>query len=242
MVWRILTIMLVLVLLSWFQGGPVWAMTLQPEVDAFSHLRSQMVTTQLQNRGINDPAVLKAMATVPRHHFVLDGYQNLAYADRPLPIGYDQTISQPYIVAYMVASLDIHPNKRVLEVGTGSGYQAAILGQLAKAVYTIEIVSALAKRAQQTLQALGYENIHVKTGDGSIGWASHAPYDAIIVAAAPEHLPEALVDQLALNGRLVIPIGKQNQMLVMLQKTPNGMRKVNTIPVRFVPMTGEVVQ
>lgn len=200
--------------------------------------RLQMVKQQLRARGIKDRAVLKAMSNVPRHRFVAPSQANSAYGDYPLPIGYDQTISQPYIVAYMTEAAEISSNEKVLEIGTGCGYQAAVLGELAKEVYTIEIVPELAESARKTLNELGYKNIHVKTGDGYQGWAEHAPYDAIVVTAAPARIPEALVNQLALNGKMIIPVGTQNQMMVAITKTRDGLIEKRTIPVRFVPMTG----
>lgn len=197
-----------------------------------------MVKQQLRARGIKDRAVLKAMSNVPRHRFVAPSQANSAYGDYPLPIGYDQTISQPYIVAYMTEAAEISSNEKVLEIGTGCGYQAAVLGELSKEVYTIEIVPELAESARKTLSELGYKNIHVKTGDGYQGWAEHAPYDAIVVTAAPARIPEALVNQLALNGKMIIPVGTQNQMMVAITKTRDGLIEKRTIPVRFVPMTG----
>lgn len=207
--------------------------------DEFENQRSQMVDQQLRARGIKDRAVLEAMSKVPRHRFVAPSQANLAYGDYPLRIGYNQTISQPYIVAYMTEAAEISSNEKVLEIGTGCGYQTAVLGELAKEVYTIEIVPELAERARQTLSELGYNNVHAKLGNGYQGWAEHAPYDKIIVTAAPEQIPEALVNQLALNGKMVIPVGKENQEIVVLAKTPDGLSEKRTIPVRFVPMTGK---
>ena len=207
--------------------------------DEFKDERSQMVKQQLQTREIRDKAVLKAMSRVPRHRFVPTQHAHRAYADHPLPIGHGQTISQPYIVAYMTEAADISSNEKVLEIGTGSGYQAAVLGELAKEVYSIEIIPELADRARQTLGALGYKNVHVKTGNGYEGWAEHAPYDAIVVTAAPDEIPRALVDQLALNGRMVIPVGTGIQEMVVVTKTRDGVIEKRTIPVRFVPMTGK---
>lgn len=200
--------------------------------------RWQMVK-QLQARGIQDRAVLKAMAKVPRHRFVSGSQAPLAYEDYPLAISYGQTISQPYIVAYMTQAAEISSSEKVLEIGTGSGYQAAVLGELAKAVYTIEIIPELAESARQTLSELGYRNVHVKTGNGYQGWAEYAPYQRILVTAAPDHIPEALLNQLALNGKMVIPVGARNQEMVVITKTPDGWIEQRTIPVRFVPMTGE---
>lgn len=243
-------IILSLLLYIFFLCNPCWAIenfpdttvglqSLSNRVDEFENQRLQMVEQQIKARGIKDEAVLKAMSKVPRHRFVTDSSEHLAYKDYPLPIGYDQTISQPYIVAYMTEAAEISSNEKVLEIGTGSGYQAAILGEVAKEVYTIEIIPELAARARQTLNKLGYKNVHVKTGNGYQGWAKYAPYDTIIVTAAPDHIPEALVKQLALNGRMVIPVGTSLQEIVVLTKTRNGLSEKRTIPVRFVPMTGK---
>jgi protein-L-isoaspartate(D-aspartate) O-methyltransferase len=196
-----------------------------------------MLSEQIQRRGIENKAVLEAMSKVPRHRFVDPSLAHLAYVDSPLPIGYQQTISQPYIVAYMTEMADIAPAEKVLEIGTGSGYQAAILGELAQEVYTIEIIPELAQKARQILKELGYDNVHVKIGDGYQGWPEYAPYNAIVVTAAPEQVPPALVEQLALNGRMVIPVGKYYQEIVIITKTSDGVSKQKTIPVRFVPMT-----
>jgi protein-L-isoaspartate(D-aspartate) O-methyltransferase len=199
-------------------------------------LRSHMVNDQIRARGIRDSRVLKALATVPRHAFVLPDWVEMAYCDRPLPIGYGQTISQPYIVAYMTELAQISQDAVVLEIGTGSGYQTAILGVLAKEVYSVEVVPELAKQACHRLNQLGYANVHIKTGDGYHGWAYHAPYDAILVTAAPPEVPQALIDQLALNGKLVVPVGDQYQSLLVITKTTTRVFTEETIPVRFVPM------
>lgn len=207
--------------------------------DEFENQRLQMVKQQLRARGIQDRAVLKAMSKVPRHRFVAASRADLAYGDYPLPIDHDQTISQPYIVAYMTETAQISSNEKVLEIGTGSGYQAAVLGEVAKEVYTVEIIPELAQRARNILSELGYQNVHVKTGNGYQGWVEHAPYDAILVTAAPDRIPEALVNQLALNGKMVIPVGTRNQEMMVLTKTRDGLSQKRTIPVRFVPMTGK---
>ncbi len=207
-----------------------------PEREQFELERRQMIEYQLRDRGIQDERVLTAMSKVPRHQFVDSSWRNLAYSDRPLPIGHQQTISQPYIVAYMTEATEISTNAKVLEIGTGCGYQAAVLGEIAKKVYSIEIIPQLAARARQTLSQLGYENIEVKTGDGYQGWAEHAPYDAIIVTAAPKRIPQPLIDQLAINGKMVIPVGTWHQEIFVLTKTQNGMVEERTLPVRFVPM------
>ena len=209
--------------------------------DTWADLRLRMVERQLRGRDIEDPRVLAAMATVPRHQFIPASQQVWAHDDRPLPIGYRQTISQPYIVAYMTQALALPPEATVLEIGTGSGYQAAVLAELAYEVYTIEIVPELAARAEATLEALGYQNVHVRHGDGYQGWPEHAPFDGIIVTAAPDHVPSPLVDQLAVNARLVIPVGGLRQEMTILTKTDNGVVERTTIPVLFVPMTGEAL-
>ena len=192
---------------------------------------------------VSDPRVLAAMRKVPRHEFVPAGVRHLAYADTPLDIGEGQTISQPYMVGFMTQALELQPADKVLEVGTGSGYQAAILAELAREVYTIEIVETLARRAQATLERLGYRNVRSKAGDGYQGWPEHAPYDAIVVTCAPERIPQALVDQLREGGRLVIPLGPESpdgQVLVVARKTGAKLREEARMPVRFVPMTGAV--
>jgi len=204
--------------------------------DPYARERARMVKEQLRARGIRDRAVLAAMTRVPRHLFVPPQHQHLAYADRPLPIGFDQTISQPYIVGYMTEAADISPGERVLEIGTGSGYQAAVLAELAREVYTVEIVPELAARARTQLRALGYTNLHVRTGDGYVGWKEHAPFHAIVVTAAPDHVPPALVEQLAVGGRMVIPVGTGEQEMRVLRKTARGVVEQTTIPVQFVPL------
>ena len=199
-------------------------------------LREEMVRRQIEARGIGDPAVLKAMREVPRHGFVPEAPPAQAYADYPLPIGHGQTISQPYIVAFMAEAADLSAGDRVLEIGTGSGYGAAVLAKLALEVYTIEIVPELAERARTILSRLGFENVEVRTGNGWLGWAEHAPFDAVVVTAAPDEVPPNLVDQLAVGGTLVVPVGEFIQTLRVLRKTPQGMVEVASLPVRFVPM------
>jgi protein-L-isoaspartate(D-aspartate) O-methyltransferase len=201
--------------------------------------RRRMVDEQLRARDIRSAQVLDAMLRVPRHLFVPEPQRAQAYSDSPLPIGHDQTISQPYIVAFMTQALDVAPGHRVLEVGTGSGYQAAILGALAKDVYSIEIVAPLAERARETLSGLGYGNIQVRTGNGYLGWPEHAPYDRIMVTAAPEEVPTALLQQLKLGGLIVIPVGTVTQELRILRRTVTGTETLGTLPVRFVPMTNK---
>ena len=196
-----------------------------------------MVDQQLKPRGIKDERVLAAMAKVPREQFVPVDQRGDAYEDGPLPIGYDQTISQPYIVAFMTEQLRPKATDRVLEIGTGSGYEAAILAELVKDVYTIEIVGPLAKTAEATLQRLGYKNVHLKVGDGYQGWPEEAPFDAIIVTCAPDKVPQPLTNQLKDGGRLVIPVGERfAQQLYLLEKKNGRLRESTTLPVRFVPM------
>ena len=209
------------------------------EPDEYARRRMNMVDNQIRARGIRDPRVLEVMRKVPRHEFVPADQAANAYDDNPLPIGLGQTISQPYIVAYMTEQLQVTPQSKVLEIGTGSGYQAAVLGELAKEVYTIEIVADLARRSKETLDRLGYKNIHVRAGDGYRGWPEQAPFDRIIVTAAPDHVPQPLVDQLAVGGRLIIPVGDYYQQMLILTKTPRGVVEEKTIDVVFVPMTGE---
>lgn len=200
--------------------------------------RADMVKLQIEARGIQNGSVLQAMRNVKRHEFVPPELQSLAYADQPLPIGEDQTISQPYIVALMTELLELRPSDRVLEIGTGSGYQAAVLAEIVKDVYTIEIIPKLAERSKEKLLGLGYKNIHVITGDGTLGLPQEAPFDAIIVTAAPEKIPEPLTDELKTGGRMIIPLGKSpNQTLYLVKKTETGLEKEEIIPVRFVPMT-----
>ena len=201
--------------------------------------RRRMVDEQLKARDIRDARVLDAMLKVPRHLFVPEPQRAEAYLDSPLPIGHGQTISQPYIVAFMTQALQVEPGDRILEVGTGSGYQAAVLSALAKTVYTIEIVAPLAERARDTLTSLGYRNIQVRTGNGYLGWPEHAPYDRIIVTAAPDEVPTALVQQLKVGGLMAIPVGTVTQELRILRRTATGTETLSTLPVRFVPMTGK---
>lgn len=207
--------------------------------DPFASARATMVRTQLVARDITDQRVLAAMGAVPRHHFVPPDLVNIAYADRPLPIGHDATISQPYIVALMTQLAQVEPGARVLDVGTGSGYQAAVLAEAGATVYGIEIVEALVEPARERLVELGHE-VEVRHGDGWAGWSEHAPYDAIIVAAAPEVVPKALREQLAVGGRLVLPVGRRfDQRLIVVTRTETGFSEHTVIPVAFVPMTGE---
>jgi protein-L-isoaspartate(D-aspartate) O-methyltransferase len=234
-------------------AGPVWVFWLlalgctgsqaEPEGEGAAvdprGARERMVQTQIEARGVTDVRVLAAMRAVPRHELVPEELREHAYEDHPLPIGHGQTISQPYVVAVMSEALDLDASERVLEVGTGSGYQAAVLGHLAKEVYSIEIVEPLAVSAQADLARLGYGNVHVRHGDGYRGWPEHAPFDAIVVTAAPDHVPQPLVEQLALGGRLVIPVGTGVQELLRITRDETGVHEERLLGVRFVPMTGE---
>lgn len=203
----------------------------------FERRRHRMVRRQIEARDITDERILRAMKTVPRHRFVPAKWRPRSYADSPLPIGYDQTISQPYIVAYMTQALDVDSDDRVFEVGTGSGYQAAILGELADEVYSVEIVCDLAEGARATLREQGYDNVHVECADGYEGWPAHAPFDRIILTAAPDDIPDTLIDQLEPGGRLVAPVGEHVQQLRVLQKDEEGsLRTHDLMQVRFVPM------
>ena len=209
--------------------------------------RNRMVTTGIENYPYNpvrDPAVLKAMRRVPRHLFVPEQYRREAYRNAPLVIGYNQTISQPYIVAHMTELLDLKPQHKILEIGTGSGYQAAVLAELCNHVYTVEIVPPLGRNAEKLLKELGYQ-VDVRIGDGYEGWPEAAPFDRIIVTCAPDDIPQPLIDQLARGGRMVIPVGKQNQTqyMVMLKKDQKGhVSRKRYYPVRFVPMTGKALE
>lgn len=210
--------------------------------EKYSEARTQMIEEQLKapGRDITDPRVLEAMKKVPRHEFVPENMKEYAYEDRPLPIGHEQTISQPFIVAYMTEQLDPEPHEKILEIGTGSGYQAAVLGELVDEVYSIEIVEPLAETAKKTLERLGYDNVHTRAGDGYKGWPEEAPFDAIIVTAAPDDIPEALVEQLKEGGRMMVPVGPTGgvQKLYLLEKQEGKIEKKAVMDVRFVPMTG----
>ena len=223
------------ILILFFSGS---TLGLAAETGDFARLRDQMVKRQIIARGVKNPGVIRAMEKVKRHLFVPERYRAYSYDDRPLPIGEGQTISQPYIVAFMTEALDLKPKDRVLEIGTGSGYQAAILAELVNDVYTIEIIGKLAKRARQTLEKQGYQNIHVKTGDGYKGWPDKAPFDAIIVTCAPEKIPRPLVRQLKEGGRMIIPVGTAGsiQRLVKLTKKDGKIKQQEEMLVRFVPM------
>ena len=210
-----------------------------PGEDIWGGRRSRMVKEQIEDRGVKDSLVLAALGKVPRHKFVPEELIDLAYTDGPLPIGNDQTISQPYIVAVMTELLHLKRGQKVLEIGTGSGYQCAVLCEIADSVYTIEIVEPLGLKADETLRRLGYNNFELRIGDGYQGWPGHSPFDAIIVTAAPNHIPEPLYQQLKMGGRMVLPVGNGSQELLVVTKTEKGMVTEAVLPVRFVRMTGE---
>jgi protein-L-isoaspartate(D-aspartate) O-methyltransferase len=220
--------------------GEVTASPPKDKVIDFARARELMIQKQIIARGVRDPRVLAAMREVPRHLFVDPAYENQAYEDHPIPIGQGQTISQPYIVALMTELLHLKPSDRVLEIGTGSGYQSAVLSRIAREVYTIEIRPTLSEKAAERLKAIGYDNVHPRVGDGYRGWPEKAPFNGIVVTAAPERTPTPLLDQLAPGGRMVIPVGGFFQELKVFTKHADGTVTENdVIPVRFVPMTGE---
>ncbi|MFH1678704.1 MAG: protein-L-isoaspartate(D-aspartate) O-methyltransferase [Candidatus Omnitrophota bacterium] len=227
---------IIIIIMAVFCGICVEASERGDENTYFSKLREGMVKTQIEARGVKDKMVTDAMRKVNRHLFVPEHYQRFAYEDRPLPIGQGQTISQPYIVALMTELLNLNATHRVLEIGTGSGYQAAILAEIASYVYTIEIIPALADGADRLLKKLGYKNILVKCGDGYLGWEEYAPFDAIIVTCAPEEIPDNLIKQLSGGGRMVIPVGSFYQELMLIEKEGEEVKIRSIIPVRFVPM------
>jgi protein-L-isoaspartate(D-aspartate) O-methyltransferase len=214
----------------------IWLLPVQQEQD-FAKRREEMVKAQIEKRGIKDAATLAALRKIPRHLFVPKNEIDNAYDDRPLPIGYGQTISQPYIVAYMTEIVKPKPDHRVLEIGTGSGYQAAVLSEIVKEVYTIEIVDSLGSQARNRLSKLNYKNITVKTGDGYYGWKDKSPFDAIVVTAAAEHIPPPLLEQLKEGGRMIIPVGSpfMVQQLMLVEKKGGKLRTSSMMPVRFVP-------
>ncbi len=225
----------------------LFLLTLPEKVFEESYFRSErekMVKYQLKARDITDSRVLKAMAKVPRHLFVLPGYQREAYRDYPLPIDEGQTISQPYIVALMTQCLNLKPGDKVLEIGTGSGYQAAVLAEITDKVYSIEIREKLAKKAQETLKKLNYDKVKVKWGDGYFGWPEYAPFDAIIVTCAANHIPPPLINQLAEGGRIIIPLGSTlyYQTLTLVTKKKKKLEVKYILGVRFVPMVGELTK
>jgi len=212
------------------------------QADDFRSLRLQMVDGQLRGRDIRDERVLGAMSEIPRHHFVPADLVRAAYEDHPLPIGHSQTISQPYIVAYMTQALGVTEGEKILEIGTGSGYQAAVLARLGARVWSIEIIPELTAQARKNFEKAGIQGVVLRTGDGYLGWPEEAPFDGIIVTAAPDHVPQPLVDQLAVGGRMVIPVGDFHQEILILERGPKGVVKQKTIAVRFVPMTGKAQQ
>lgn len=217
-------------------------MRLFAQSQSFVDLRRDMVEHQILKRGVTAPGVLDAMEEVPRHQFVPDDLRDRAYVDSPLAIGSGQTISQPYVVALMTSLLELDGDEKVLEIGTGSGYQAAVLSRLAMDVFTVEIRESLGRRAEQTIAALGYTNVHIRIGDGYQGWPEEAPFDGIIVTAAAEHLPPPLLQQLKPGGKLVIPVGEEHgyQELLLVEVDDAGeVRKKSVLPVRFVPLTGD---
>jgi len=210
--------------------------------DPFAARRERMVREQIEERGVGSPGVLAAMRSVPRHEFVPAAVREFAYGDHALSIGFDQTISQPYIVAIMTEVADIPPGGKVLEIGTGSGYGAAVASRVAGHVFTIEILEPLAERAKATLARLGYDNVTVRHGDGYQGWPEEAPFDAILVTAAPGYVPEPLKEQLRMGANLVIPVGERDQWMQVITRKPDGYVQSRLFPVRFVPMTGEAQQ
>ena len=217
-------------------AGTIFADKQVQEKDEYISERIKMVEGQIIKRGIKDNKVIAAMIKVKRHLFVPFYMRPFAYMDRPLPIGYGQTISQPFIVAFMTEAVRLQKNDKVLEIGTGSGYQAAILAELVDEVFSIEIIKVLAERADKTLKDQGYENITVIYGDGYLGLEDQAPFDAIIVTAAPDEIPQKLIEQLKIGGRMVIPVGTSYQELLLITKTESGTEKKNLLPVSFVPM------
>jgi protein-L-isoaspartate(D-aspartate) O-methyltransferase len=226
----------------WLMALLAWASCSRGQIAAtdFPAEREQMVKEQIVMRGVVDERVLAAMRKVPREEFVPAEFRGESYKDGPVPIGYAQTISQPYIVALMTETLKLQSGDHVLEIGTGSGYQAAILAELGAEVYSIEIIPQLAQMAEQNLQRLGFKNVHVKAGDGYKGWPEHAPFDACIVTCAPNHVPQPLIDQLKEGGRLIIPVGERfAQQLYLLEKKNGRVVQSSVLPVRFVPMTRE---
>jgi protein-L-isoaspartate(D-aspartate) O-methyltransferase len=220
---------------------PIFAPPAVPEpTGSYAERRQRMVVLLSREHDIDEPAVLRAMAEVPRHLFVPETYRDQAYEDVPLPMGWGQTVYQPYIVALMTSLLDLEPGDAVLEIGTGSGYHTAVLSRVAGQVYSIEISAPIAERARERLDALGYRNVEVRVGDGYEGWAEKGPFDAIILTAAPPHLPQPLLDQLKEGGKMVAPVGEYFQDLRVITKTREGLETASVIPVRVSPMTGEV--
>ncbi len=239
---RLAPLLLCSVLLSSCSSPPVSGNPMTQE--DFAQQREKMVETQLKSRDIQSERVLEDMKKVPRHLFMPESVRQYAYIDSPVPIGEGQTISQPYIVGLMTQTVDPKPGDRALEVGTGSGYQAAVLGELVQEVYTIEIIPDLAERAEKALAESGYDNVEVRQGDGYQGWPEKAPFDIILITAAPEEIPQPLIDQLAEGGRLVVPVGPQGeiQTLTLVTREKGEVKRTYITDVRFVPMTGEVQQ
>ena len=234
---RVLIIILYGVMMNIFNIG---CKAKDVNADEFAKLRANMVKTQIERRGVKDEKVLNAMLKVERHKFVPEKYIEHSYEDRPLYIGEGQTISQPYIVALMTEVLNLDSTKKILEVGTGSGYQAAVLAEICDSVYTIEIIEVLGKRSKKLLSELGYKNLKVKVGDGYEGWKEYSPFDGVIVTCAPSHVPQPLIDQMAEKGKMVIPVDVEfGQDLILLTKEDGKLKKESIIPVRFVPMTKE---
>ena len=231
-----------LIVIIAFSMGLLACSSQRKQDDPYQAARQRMVTEDIQRRGIDDQRVLQAMLKVERHLFVPESYRSMAYADRPLPIGEGQTISQPYIVALMTYHLHLKPEDRVLEIGTGSGYQAAVLAELTKEVYSLEIIESLARTAEERLQALGYKNVWVTSGDGFYGWPEHAPYDAIMITCATPTIPECLVGQLKEGGRMILPLGDKpfHQSLTLITKRAGKIERQRLADVVFVPMTGEI--
>jgi len=231
-----------LIVIIAFSMGLLACSSQRKQDDPYQAARQRMVTEDIQRRGIDDQRVLQAMLKVERHLFVPESYRSMAYADRPLPIGEGQTISQPYIVALMTYHLHLKPEDRVLEIGTGSGYQAAVLAELTKEVYSLEIIESLARTAEERLQALGYKNVWVTSGDGFYGWPEHAPYDAIMITCATPTIPERLVEQLGEGGRMILPLGDKPfvQSLTLVTKQAGQLERRLITDVVFVPMTGEI--
>lgn len=213
-----------------------------PSEEKYEFLRHRMVTDQIERRGVSDPQVLLALRTVPRHHFVPEKYRSDSYKDGPVPIGSGQTISQPYIVASMTEQLELSPDGKVLEIGSGCGYQTAVLAEITNRVFSIEVVPELYERTRETLREMRYDHVRLKLGDGSLGWPEEAPFDGIIVTAAAPRVPDHLIDQLALGGRLVYPLdsGYGHQELLKVIKTPDGIEEHRLYEVRFVPMRGDI--
>ncbi|MFH1619944.1 MAG: protein-L-isoaspartate(D-aspartate) O-methyltransferase [bacterium] len=226
-------------MVSRLQGKPRKSCAMSGDNENFRASREAMVSGQIEARGVTERLVLRAMRKVPRHEFVPEKLRAMAYSDRPLPIGEGQTISQPYIVAFMTEALEIRPGDKVLEIGTGSGYQAAVLAEITPKVFSVEIICSLEDEAGKTLKRLGCSSVKTRCADGYRGWPEEAPFDAIIVTAAPDHIPKPLLDQLKTGGRFIIPVGGYSQALKRLRRTKEGFKEETLLPVVFVPMTGE---